>query len=101
MILGREALDFQARSHVGAGAPTRPAVLRAAIGERSSPARTRASGPTYAFLYVVVLALSATLVPSAAAQQGPVVLTRDSSTIVLEPYAPNVLRVTLSLQKNQ
>jgi alpha-D-xyloside xylohydrolase len=101
MILGREALDFQARSHVGAGAPTRPAVVRAAIGERSSPARTRASGPTYSFLYVVLVALSSMLVPSAAAQQGPVVLTRDNSTIVLEPYAPNVLRVTLSLQKGK
>ncbi len=33
-------------SHVGAGAPTRPAALGAANGEQSSPARMRASGPT-------------------------------------------------------
>jgi cysteine desulfurase family protein (TIGR01976 family) len=32
--------------HVGVGALTRPAALRAAFGEQSSPARTRASGPT-------------------------------------------------------
>jgi UDP-N-acetylmuramate--alanine ligase len=32
--------------HVGAGALTGPAELGAAIGERGSPARTRASGPT-------------------------------------------------------
>ena len=33
------------------------------------------------------------------AQQNRVVLQRGSSTIVLEPYAPNVLRVTLSLNR--
>jgi cysteine desulfurase family protein (TIGR01976 family) len=32
--------------HVGVGALTRPAALRAAFGEQSSPARTRASRPT-------------------------------------------------------
>ena len=32
-------------------------------------------------------------------QQQSVVLERGNSTIVLEPYAPNILRVTLSLQK--
>ncbi len=37
-------------SHVGAGAPTRPAAPRAAnLGEQSSPARTGASGPTRVF----------------------------------------------------
>jgi GTPase len=35
-------------THVGAGALTRPAELRSAIGEQGSPARTRASGPTQA-----------------------------------------------------
>ena len=34
----------------------------------------------------------------AVAQQSLLVLPRGSSTIVLEPYAPNILRVTLSLQ---
>jgi hypothetical protein len=36
---------------------------------------------------------------SAVTQQSPVVLTRGNSTIVLEPYAPNIVRVTLSLQR--
>jgi len=35
----------------------------------------------------------------AVAQRSPLVLTRGNSTIVLEPYAPNILRVTLSLQR--
>ena len=33
------------------------------------------------------------------AQEGKVVLARGNSTIVLEPYAPNILRVTLSLER--
>jgi alpha-D-xyloside xylohydrolase len=33
------------------------------------------------------------------AQQSQVVLSRGGSTVVLEPYAPNILRVTLSLQR--
>jgi alpha-D-xyloside xylohydrolase len=37
----------------------------------------------------------------AQAQQQHVVITRGPSTIVLEPYAPNVMRVTLSLLKDQ
>ena len=36
---------------------------------------------------------------TAAGQQ--TVLARDGSTIVLEPYAPNIVRVTLSLEKDQ
>ena len=35
---------------------------------------------------------------SALGQQS-VVLERGNSTVVLEPYAPNILRVTLTLQK--
>ena len=35
----------------------------------------------------------------APAQETRVVLDRGGSTIVLEPYAPNILRVTLSLLK--
>ena len=38
---------------------------------------------------------------NAQTQQRKVILTRGASTIVLEPYAPNVMRVTLSLLKNQ
>src|SRR5580765_1168970 len=46
--LKNESWPNRASVHVGAGALTRPAALRAAIdGERSSPGRTRASGPTY------------------------------------------------------
>ena len=36
----------------------------------------------------------------ASAQQPQVVLNRDSSTIALEAYAPNIIRVTLSLLKD-
>ena len=35
------------------------------------------------------------------AQISPVVLDRDGSTIVLEPYAPNIVRVSLSLKKDR
>ncbi|HZL50555.1 MAG TPA: hypothetical protein VFC37_06355 [Terracidiphilus sp.] len=35
----------------------------------------------------------------AIAEQASVVLTRGNTTIVLEPYAPNILRVTLSLKR--
>jgi len=35
----------------------------------------------------------------ASAQETRVVLDRGGSTIVLEPYAPNIIRVTLSLLK--
>ena len=45
--------------------------------------------------WLVVLGLAA----GAQAQEGRVVIDRGSSTIVLEPYAPNILRVTLSLLK--
>src|SRR5450631_469275 len=34
-------------------------------------------------------------------QQKQVVLDRGGSTIVLEPYAPNIVRVTLSLQRDK
>ena len=34
------------------------------------------------------------------AQATPVVIDRDGGTIVLEPYAPNIIRVTLSLNRN-
>jgi alpha-D-xyloside xylohydrolase len=37
---------------------------------------------------------------TARAETPAVLVTRDGSTIVLEPYAPNVIRVTLSLKKD-
>jgi alpha-D-xyloside xylohydrolase len=48
------------------------------------------------FISAAVLLLLAVALP---AQEGKVVLTRGTSTIVLEPYAPNILRVTLSLKR--
>ncbi len=39
------------------------------------------------------------LVVAAVAQAGPLVLDRDGRTISVEPYAPNVLRVTMSTDK--
>jgi alpha-D-xyloside xylohydrolase len=38
---------------------------------------------------------------SASAETTQIVLDRDGSTIVLEPYAPNIIRVSLSLLRNQ
>ncbi|MGH9582409.1 MAG: alpha-glucosidase, partial [Bryobacteraceae bacterium] len=36
----------------------------------------------------------------ARAQQPPVVLDRGGATVTLEPYAPNIIRISLSLEKN-
>jgi alpha-D-xyloside xylohydrolase len=49
----------------------------------------------------LAIALSVALLPAAGAQtqQQRIVLDRGGSTIVLEPYAPNVVRITLSLLK--
>ncbi len=49
----------------------------------------------------ILLCVFASLVGGAilVAQQNRVVLQRGGSTIVLEPYAPNILRVTLSLNR--
>ena len=49
----------------------------------------------------LAIAISAALLPAAGAQtqQQRIVLDRGGSTIVLEPYAPNVVRITLSLLK--
>jgi hypothetical protein len=43
---------------------------------------------------------AATAVCTAAAGQTAVVLDRDGSTVVLEAYAPNIVRVTLSTIRN-
>jgi alpha-D-xyloside xylohydrolase len=50
---------------------------------------------------LAVVALAALLVSGDARAQRPqIVLERDGATVVLEPYAPNVVRVTLSLLKD-
>ena len=50
-------------------------------------------------LALLIFALFATAKLSRA--QSPLVLDHNGSTIALEPYAPNIIRVTLSLQKDQ
>jgi alpha-D-xyloside xylohydrolase len=47
-------------------------------------------------LWVVLISVFANV----ANADSNVVLTRDGSTVVLEPYAPNVIRVTLSMNKD-
>ncbi|MGP8245011.1 MAG: TIM-barrel domain-containing protein [Bryobacteraceae bacterium] len=49
----------------------------------------------------LILPLALLSAASAGAQERQIVLARDGSTIVLEPYAPNIIRVTLSLDKDQ
>jgi alpha-D-xyloside xylohydrolase len=48
------------------------------------------------FLYVIAILVGGSIL---VAQENRVVLERGGSTIVLEPYAPNILRVTLSLNR--
>jgi alpha-D-xyloside xylohydrolase len=94
-------LHSTGNAHVGAGALTRPAALRAGIGEHSSPARVGAPGPTRAFFFFALIATAMTFVTASVAQSTQLVLTRDNSTIALEAYAPNIVRVTLSLARDQ
>ncbi len=65
-----------------------------------SPAPTRPERPTdfpgRARLLLMLILACAGL---ANAQATPVVLDRNGGTVVLEPYAPNIIRVTLSLNK--
>ena len=49
------------------------------------------------FTFFLAFFLATICYPACA--QNQIVLTRDNSTIVLEPYAPNIVRVTLSLNK--
>src|ERR1039458_3678812 len=50
--------------------------------------------------HLAVAMLAVLLVSGDARAQRPqIVLDRDGGTIVLEPYAPNIIRVTLSLLK--
>jgi alpha-D-xyloside xylohydrolase len=48
-----------------------------------------------------LLTLIVVTISSASAQNPPVVLDREGSTIALEPYAANIIRVTLSLDRDQ
>ena len=48
----------------------------------------------------LLLILISACVSIANADSSSVVLNRDGSTIVLEPYAPNIIRVTLSMNKD-
>lgn len=50
-----------------------------------------------AFSILVLLALAA--LAATARAEDKIVLTRQNATVMLEPYAPNILRVTLSLNK--
>ena len=49
----------------------------------------------------LLLVLSALSVSVSNAQTSPIVLERGGSAVVLEPYAPNIIRVTLSLNKDR
>ena len=49
----------------------------------------------------ILLATALSLATAAHTEEPRLVLSRDGSTIVLEPYAPNIVRVTLSLSKEQ
>jgi alpha-D-xyloside xylohydrolase len=54
---------------------------------------------TRCFVFVLVFLLSICFVTANAENQ--IILTRDNSTIVLEPYAPNIIRVNLSLLRDK
>ena len=45
---------------------------------------------------LISLMLAVSLGSSAMAQSGPLVLERERGVISLDPYAPNILRVTMS-----
>ncbi|HEY5212129.1 MAG TPA: alpha-glucosidase, partial [Acidobacteriaceae bacterium] len=55
-----------------------------------------------ALLAICLAALAMSVFPHAASaqQDNQLVLNRGGSTIVVEPYADNIVRVTLSLQKD-
>jgi alpha-D-xyloside xylohydrolase len=53
-----------------------------------------------AFRFAAVLFTVASPLTASAQQENKLVLDRAGSTIVVEPYADNIVRVTLSLQRN-
>jgi hypothetical protein len=64
----------------------------------------RQEGKTKVFRRVwlaIFLAAAGLRVAPAHAQQSQIVLDRGGSAVVLEPYAPNIIRVSLSLLKDQ
>ncbi len=62
-----------------------------------SRAERRATALRHAWVLSMLLVACA---GTAGAEAAPVVLDRDGSTIVLEPYAPDIIRMTLSLNKD-
>ncbi len=48
---------------------------------------------------ILLFALLLAPLPALAQSAAPLVLSRSDATVMLEPYAPNILRVTLSLRK--
>jgi hypothetical protein len=64
-----------------------------------SPVPTRPERRTD-FLGRACLLLVLIVVCASVADASPVVLNRDGSTVVLEAYAPNIIRVTLNLNKD-
>jgi alpha-D-xyloside xylohydrolase len=61
---------------------------------------SKETGMRSALLRILVAVAAASLCSSLRAQQPSVVLDREGSTIALEPYAPNIIRVTLSTQRD-
>lgn len=61
--------------------------------------QTKMQGTQAMLLVAAIAALFASLSSLAMAQAVPLVIERDGGTISLEPYAPNVLRVTMSTDK--
>jgi alpha-D-xyloside xylohydrolase len=55
----------------------------------------------YVFIAVTFISTVLCLGLRRAAAENQIILTRDSSTIVLEPYAPNIIRVNLSLLRDK
>ena len=63
-----------------------------------SPARMSRSACVCGMVWSLLLA--AAVHAQSAASGGPQVLTRGDETVVVDPYAPNIVRVTLSLRRD-
>ncbi len=72
-------------------------ILQPCHGSYPRPGRRAAFLVRACLLLMLVLACAGI----ASAEGSPFVLDRDGSTIVLEPYAPNIIRITLSLNKDE
>ena len=66
---------------------------------RTIKIRPQFVGMPFAIAFSTVLVVMS-LLQAARAQSGPLVFERKGRVVSLEPYAPNVLRVTMSLQKD-